>query len=399
MLRNTVGAASAAILMLIAAAPAGAAPVTVGSPLSASFTQTPSSGLATGANTALPEPGARALSPFAGAVRRWRVRGTGTFTLRVLHPGGGGTFTSTAKSAPVSATGPGATVVTTALPIAAGDLVAIENGGPSDRIGLAGGPGASYAYWSPALATGDTRAPSTYFSGELAFNADVVPAPVISAITPGTGSKSGGTRVAIAGSDLTDATAVSFGDTPAASFTVDSDTSITAVAPPRAAGVVDIRVTTPSGTSTTSDDDHFAYATAAPPPASLPAPAPVGALASLVGAPSATASGVRLTVACGASAGRSCALATRLVVIVSKRRARAASVDKAKKAKRAYLTVGARKAKIKSGAKWTATVSLDRSGRRLLRRGGHLTVRVVTTSTTSGGERTVLPASSVTIKR
>ena len=67
------------------------------------------------------------------------------------------------------------------------------------------------------------------------------------------------------------------------------------------------------------------------------------------------------------------------------RAARASSVDKAKKAKRAAITVGARKAKIASGAKWTATVSLDRAGRRMLRRLGRLLVSVITVSTPSGG--------------
>jgi len=38
--------------------------------------------------------------------------------------------------------------------------------------------------------------------------------------------------VTITGARFTDATAVTFGATPAASFTVDSDTQITAVSPP-----------------------------------------------------------------------------------------------------------------------------------------------------------------------
>ena len=272
MARNTIGAACAALLLLTAAAPAGAAPVTLGSPLTSNFTQTTSSNLATGANTALPEPGAYAVSPIAGAVRRWRVQGTGTFTLRVLHPSGGGTFTSTAESAAVSATGPGTTVSTTALPIAVGDLIAIENGGPSDKIGLAGGPGAFYAYWNPALAPGEMRAPSSVFAGELAFNADVVPAPAVTAIVPGAGSVNGGTPVGIVGSDLTGASEVTFGTRRALSFSVDSDSSITAVAPPGAAGIVDVHVTTPSGTSATSDADRYAYLTAGPAaPAGRPA--------------------------------------------------------------------------------------------------------------------------------
>ena len=68
---------------------------------------------------------------------------------------------------------------------------------------------------------------------------------------------------------------------------------------------------------------------------------------------------------------------------------RTASAKKAKKAKRVAITVGARKAKIASGAKWTATVPLDRAGRRMLRRLGRLPVSVITVSTPSSGTPTV----------
>jgi large repetitive protein len=58
-----------------------------------------------------------------------------------------------------------------------------------------------------------------------------VPAPVVTGISPASGPLSGGTSVTITGSNFTGATAVSFGGTAAASFTVSSDTSITAVIP------------------------------------------------------------------------------------------------------------------------------------------------------------------------
>ena len=45
--------------------------------------------------------------------------------------------------------------------------------------------GASYGFWLPSLADGDSRAPSNTWPGELAFNADVVPAPAVTAIIPG----------------------------------------------------------------------------------------------------------------------------------------------------------------------------------------------------------------------
>lgn len=66
--------------------------------------------------------------------------------------------------------------------------------------------------------------------------------------TPLSGPETGGTEVIITGADFTDATSVQFGATEAASFTVDSDSQITAVTPPHAPGEVDISVTTPAGT-------------------------------------------------------------------------------------------------------------------------------------------------------
>jgi hypothetical protein len=54
-----------------------------------------------------------------------------------------------------------------------------------------------------------------------------------------------------------------FGTT-SASFTFDSDNSLTAVAPPGTAGSVDITVTTPGGTSQTSSADQFTYVNRAP---------------------------------------------------------------------------------------------------------------------------------------
>ena len=64
------------------------------------------------------------------------------------------------------------------------------------------------------------------------------------------GRIAGGRTVVIGGQDFTDATAVSFGGTPATSYTVDSDTQITAVTPPHAAGEVVISVSNSMGTST-----------------------------------------------------------------------------------------------------------------------------------------------------
>ncbi|MBS2964979.1 IPT/TIG domain-containing protein [Actinocrinis puniceicyclus] len=87
------------------------------------------------------------------------------------------------------------------------------------------------------------------------------PAPTITRISPSQGPKSGGTAVTITGSDFTGTTAVKFGTVAATSFTVISDTSITATAPPAAAvGPIDITVTTSPGTSATGAADRYTYA-------------------------------------------------------------------------------------------------------------------------------------------
>jgi hypothetical protein len=64
--------------------------------------------------------------------------------------------------------------------------------------------------------------------------------------------------VIITGTGFTGATGVSFGGTAASSFTVDSDTQITAVSP-AGTGTGDITVTTAAGTSTTNSNDQFTY--------------------------------------------------------------------------------------------------------------------------------------------
>ena len=62
----------------------------------------------------------------------------------------------------------------------------------------------------------------------------------------------------ITGTGLTGATAVDFGSTPASSFTVNNDDSITAI-DPAGTGTVDVTVTGPYGTSPTVATDKFTY--------------------------------------------------------------------------------------------------------------------------------------------
>ena len=59
--------------------------------------------------------------------------------------------------------------------------------------------------------------------------------PFISGLSPDHGPAAGGTTVVITGRNFTGASAVRFGTVNATSFTIDSDTQITAISPPWAA--------------------------------------------------------------------------------------------------------------------------------------------------------------------
>ena len=65
--------------------------------------------------------------------------------------------------------------------------------------------------------------------------------------------------VTITGSKFTGATFVRFASLTAPSFSVLSDTTITAVSPSRAAGAVDVTVSDAYGTSAKSPGDLFTY--------------------------------------------------------------------------------------------------------------------------------------------
>jgi PKD repeat protein len=83
-------------------------------------------------------------------------------------------------------------------------------------------------------------------------------APAVSGLSPKSGPAAGGTSVTVTGTGFTGATAVRFGSA-SASFTVNSDTSITATSPAGISGTIDVTVATPHGTSATGKSDRFKY--------------------------------------------------------------------------------------------------------------------------------------------
>ncbi|WEK07703.1 MAG: putative Ig domain-containing protein [Candidatus Pseudomonas colombiensis] len=97
--------------------------------------------------------------------------------------------------------------------------------------------------------------------------------PTLTAVAPATGTTAGGTSVTLTGTNLTGATAVSFGGTAATGYTINSATSITATTPAHAAGIVNVSVTTPGGSATRTN----AYTYAVPAPTVGPVSATVAA--------------------------------------------------------------------------------------------------------------------------
>jgi hypothetical protein len=94
-------------------------------------------------------------------------------------------------------------------------------------------------------------------------------APVITGISPSTGTTNGGTTVTITGTGFEAGALVEFGTVRATAITVTA-TSITAVTPPQAAGTVQVKVTNPDLLLTTFGS--FTYTTAAVPAVSSVSP-------------------------------------------------------------------------------------------------------------------------------
>jgi hypothetical protein len=102
-----------------------------------------------------------------------------------------------------------------------------------------------------------SAAERTVYGADEEFETGPEP-PVVSAVSPAAGFEAGGNTVEITGSRLAEATAVYFGFSPA-SFTVNSDRSITATAPSQPRGRVHVTVSNPGGSSASSQGDGYTY--------------------------------------------------------------------------------------------------------------------------------------------
>jgi hypothetical protein len=82
--------------------------------------------------------------------------------------------------------------------------------------------------------------------------------PTITSMSPASGPAAGGSTITITGTGFTGATAVSFGGTAAATYTVDSATQISAVSPPGTPGDVDVEIVTPGGNAISATRFNYA---------------------------------------------------------------------------------------------------------------------------------------------
>jgi len=157
------------------------------------------------------------------------------------------TIGSTAARA-VYATGTGTSTLRFTCTVAAGDLDA-------DGVTL----GNSIALNGGSIRWSNQDAAVSLVGGTAAGVRVNLVVPTISSVTPAIGPVAGGTSVTIAGTGFNGVGAVTFGTSPATSFTINSATQITAIAPAGIPGDVDVRVTVPGGTSTVLPADVYSY--------------------------------------------------------------------------------------------------------------------------------------------
>jgi subtilase family serine protease len=202
--------------------------------------------------------------------------GTGTVDVTVIGPGGvsatssADQFTYVAPPAvtglsPVAGLLAGGTSVTIAGSSFTG-ITAVKFGSTVAALSsLVYNANGTVTITSPAHAGGNVDVTvTTPFGTSTIPSADqytYTNTPVVATVTPAAGPLAGGTSVTLAGGNLTGITAVKFGNTLAAlsGITYNSNGSITIASPAEPAGVVNVTVTGPGGTSPISTADQFTY--------------------------------------------------------------------------------------------------------------------------------------------
>ena len=201
-------------------------------------------------------------APSSGVITSWSTQvGTNPgqiLGMKVYRAVGAGTFQVVGQDGPRALTA-GLNTFPVSIPVQAGDILGIflPPNVHSD-CGFGTGLAGDVISWQEGNApVGSSFAiQETYSENRLNISAALLPPPTISAIAPAEGSIKGAS-VVIAGTNFASVTGVSFGSAPA-TFTVNSEGQITAVAPPsKTLSTVPVTVTTVAGTATSAQ--AFAY--------------------------------------------------------------------------------------------------------------------------------------------
>jgi len=133
---------------------------------------------------------------------------------------------------------------------------------------------------SSAIETSDPQ-----WSTDAPYNAGSPSSPSITNVSPTSGSTAGGQTVTITGTNLTGTTLVTFGGTAATINGTPTATQVVATTPAHAAGVVNVAVTTPGGTTTATGGYTYQAPSGSPPVISsfTPTSGPVGTVVTVTG--------------------------------------------------------------------------------------------------------------------
>jgi hypothetical protein len=217
-----------------------------------------------GPSEGVPQAAARASYrvPVAGVITSWSTNaatgGGQTLSFKVYRPlPGGSSYLVVGHDGPRALVPDVLNTFKTSIPVQAGDLI----GNNSENATVA--PNACQFETSNILdvvhfAEGNFGDGATFerqgFEPSMRLNetATILPPPTAIALAPTVGTFVGGTPVQIAGSNFSEVQSVAFGATPALAFTVDSESQITALAPPsQTLSATSITVATVAGSATT----------------------------------------------------------------------------------------------------------------------------------------------------
>jgi hypothetical protein len=153
------------------------------------------------------------------------------------------------------------------VPVEAGDLIGLNDAGTENACEFMAGGGQDITYEGEGDASaGETISTATWITDNFYLpnaTATLLAEPKVTSLGTTSGPVSGGTSVTISGAEFAEVLSVKFGST-SATYTVDSETEITAKAPAGAAGEVPVTVTTLAGSATATQRFTYAAASAAP---------------------------------------------------------------------------------------------------------------------------------------